>query len=203
MSSFLRTARVVLWTLVGVAAIGAGWIYFNQTQTQSRVAQAIADGFGKGDYELVAADGTPFIYEDFLGKPAMIFFGFTHCPDVCPTTLSDMVHWYNELGPDADRLNAFFVSVDPERDTPEMIGNYVGWTERVVGITGEPAEVDKAISAWGVYAQRSDLGDGAYNVDHTASVFLIDANGEFFGTIAYEEQSDTALGKLRRLLSQS
>lgn len=201
--SILQTARTLLWTLVAVAAIGAGWLYFGRSESHVRIVQAISNGFGQGSYQLISSDGKPFRYKDFLGKPAMVFFGFTHCPDVCPTTLSDMVHWYSELGEDADELNAFFVSVDPERDTPELIGEYVGWTERVVGITGERAEIDKAIKAWGVYTQRSDLGGGAYNVDHTASVFLIDADGEFFGTIAYEEQSATAIGKLRRLLAQN
>lgn len=104
---------------------------------------------------------------------------------------------------DADNLAAYFVSVDPERDTPEVIGNYVGWTERVVGVTGERAEIDKAITAWNVYTQRVDLEGGGYNVDHTASAFLIDPQGGFFRTVAYMENTETAIGKLRRLLGSS
>lgn len=200
-SSVLRTVRTVLWTLVVVAAGGAAWLYYNQTQTRPAEHIVFSEGFGSGDYQLVDHTGAPFVYEDFLGKPAMVFFGFTHCPDVCPTTLADMTYWYEQLGPDADKIEAFFVSVDPERDTPELMASYVEWTNRVTGVTGTRAEIDKIIEAWGVYAARSDLENGGYNVDHTASVFLIDAQGQFFGTIAYEEASDPAIGKLRRLAS--
>ncbi|MCP8897400.1 SCO family protein [Shinella daejeonensis] len=199
-SSTLRTARTVLWTLVAVAALGVGWVYVSQTVLQPQPRTIAGSAYGTGDYQLVDHNGEPFTYQSLLGRPAMVFFGFTHCPDVCPTTLADMTVWYERLGADADDLAAYFVSVDPERDTPEIIGNYVGWTERVVGVTGDRAEIDKAISAWGVYARRVENDGDGYNVDHTASVFLIDPQGGFFGTIAYMENTETAIGKLRRLL---
>lgn len=208
----LKTIRTVLWTLVAVAAAGAGWIWYTSPsgpggagQQGGSVTQALAGAqgrYGAGDYELVTHEGEAVDDTVFVGKPAMVFFGFTHCPDVCPTTLGDMQHWYAELGADADKVDAYFVSVDPERDTPEVLGEYVSWvSDRITGLTGEPAEIDKMVEAWGVMAEKAPLEGGGYNVNHTASVFLLDENGDFFGTIAYEEGSETALGKLRRLIA--
>lgn len=198
----LKTVRIVLWTLVAVAALGAGYVWYS-TAMAPRQGVAVADAgpYGAGDYQLVSHDGETVGDEVFVGQPSMVFFGFTHCPDVCPTTLADMQHWFAELGADADDLQAFFVSVDPERDTPEILGQYVGWAgERVTGLTGEPDEVEKAMQAWSVFAERVPLEGGDYTMNHTASVFLVDAEGGFFGTIAYGEASQTAVGKLRRLL---
>ena len=192
----LSHIRTVLWTLVAVAALGATGLYVYTTMT--RPAQAVA--LGQGDYELVTATGEAFNRDSLKGRPSMLFFGFTHCPDVCPTSLAEMAVWYEALGDEADDLNAFFVSVDPERDTAEIIGDYVSWTGRVTGVTGSPDEVAKAAKSWGVYYAKVPLEGGDYTMDHTASVFLVNANGEFEGTIAYRENSDTALAKLRRLL---
>lgn len=192
----LSHIRTVLWTLVAVAALGATGLYVYTTMT--RPAQAVA--LGQGDYELVTATGEAFNRDSLKGSPSMLFFGFTHCPDVCPTSLAEMAVWYEALGDEADGLNAFFVSVDPERDTAEIIGDYVSWTGRVTGVTGSPDEVAKAAKSWGVYYAKVPLEGGDYTMDHTASVFLVNAEGEFEGTIAYRENSDTALAKLRRLL---
>ncbi|MEQ8599753.1 MAG: SCO family protein [Devosia sp.] len=192
----LSHIRTVLWTLVAVAALGATGLYVYTTMT--RPAQAVA--LGQGDYELVTATGVAFNRDSLKGSPSMLFFGFTHCPEVCPTSLAEMTVWYEALGDEADDLNAFFVSVDPERDTAGVIGDYVSWTGHVTGVTGSPDEVAKAAKSWGVYYEKVPLEGGDYTMDHTASVFLVNAEGEFEGTIAYRENSDTALAKLRRLL---
>ncbi|WP_297103378.1 SCO family protein [uncultured Devosia sp.] len=192
----LSHIRTVLWTLVAVAALGATGLYVYTTMT--RPAQAVA--LGQGDYELVTATGAAFNRDSLKGSPSMLFFGFTHCPEVCPTSLAEMASWYEALGDEADDLNAFFVTVDPERDTAEVIGDYVSWTGRVTGVTGSPEEIAKAAQSWAVYAEKVPLEGGDYTMDHTASVFLVNAEGEFEGTIAYREDSDTALAKLRRLL---
>ena len=192
----LSHIRTVLWTLVAVVALGATGLYVYTTMT--RPAQAVA--LGQGDYELVTATGEAFNRDSLKGSPSMLFFGFTHCPDVCPTSLAEMTVWYEALGDKADDLNAFFVSVDPERDTAEIIGDYVSWTGHVTGVTGSPDEIAKAAKSWGVYYAKVPLEGGDYTMDHTASVFLVNAEGEFEGTIAYRENSDTALAKLRRLL---
>ncbi|AEQ50717.1 SCO family protein [Pelagibacterium halotolerans] len=205
-NSMLYTVRIVLWTLVVVAAAGAGVLWYStqvRPDPSGQLAAAPQGQYGAGDYRLVDHTGAPVDQTAFTGKPSMVFFGFTHCPDVCPTTLGDMQHWYAELGDDADGVNAFFVSVDPERDTPAVLGEYVGWvSERITGITGEPAEIGKMVDAWGVFAEKEPLEGGGYNVNHTASVFLIDGAGQLFGTIAYGEGAETAVGKLRRLVSE-
>jgi protein SCO1/2 len=192
----LSHIRTVLWTLVAVAALGATGLYVYTTMT--RPAQAVA--LGQGDYDLVTATGAAFNRDSLKGSPSMLFFGFTHCPEVCPTSLAEMASWYEALGDEADDLNAFFITVDPERDTAEVIGDYVSWTGRVTGVTGSPEEIAKAAQSWAVYAEKVPLEGGDYTMDHTASVFLVNAEGEFEGTIAYREDSDTALAKLRRLL---
>jgi protein SCO1/2 len=192
----LSRLRLVLWALVGVAALAATGLYAYTTMT--RPAQSAA--LGQGDYQLVATTGEAFTRDSLKGKPSMVFFGFTHCPEVCPTSLAEMASWYEALGEEADNLQAFFITVDPERDTADIVADYVGWTGRVTGVTGTPEEVAKATSSWAVYAEKVPLEGGDYTMDHTASVFLVNAQGEFEGTIAYRENSDTALAKLRRLL---
>ena len=192
----LKQARTVLWTLVAVAALSATGLYAYTTI----IRPAPVDGIGQGDYRLQTAAGETFTRASFNGAPSMLFFGFTHCPDVCPTTLAEMTNWYEQLGAEADDLKAYFVTVDPERDTPEIIADYVAWTENVVGVTGSLEEIDKAAKAWAVYYAKVPFADGGYTMDHTASVFLLDRNGNFQGTISYQEGSDTALAKLRRLI---
>lgn len=192
----LRTLRVILWTLVAVAAIGATGLY--AYTTMMRPVQAA--GIGDGDYQLRTAAGEPFTRASLNGSPSMVFFGFTHCPEVCPTSLAEMASWYEALGSEAEDLKAYFITVDPERDTEAVIGDYVSWTGRVTGVTGDPAEVEKATKAWAVHAEKVPLEGGDYTMDHTASVFLLNDRGEFEGTIAYREASDTALAKLRKLI---
>ena len=192
----LRNIRIVLWTLVAVAAIGATGLY--AYTTMMRPAQAAS--LGDGDYQLRTASGEPFTRASLNGSPSMVFFGFTHCPEVCPTSLAEMTAWYEALGDEARDLKAYFITVDPERDTEAIIGDYVSWTGHVTGVTGDPAEIAKATKAWAVHAEKVPLEGGDYTMDHTASVFLLNAQGEFEGTIAYREDSETALAKLRKLI---
>ncbi|MGV3575358.1 MAG: SCO family protein [Devosia sp.] len=195
--SNLGRMRAVLWALVVVAGLGAVGLY-----AYSATRPAIAQNLGDGDYQLTTAGGEAFNRQSFAGGPSMLFFGFTHCPEVCPTTLAEMATWYEALGDEAKDLNAYFVTVDPERDTAEVLGDYVSWTDRVAGITGTPEEIDKAAKAWAVYYQKVPLEDGDYTMDHTASIFLLNSEGNFEGTIAYREESATALAKLRKLLAE-
>ncbi len=192
----INRLRAVLWALVAASAITATGLYAYAATRQTQNA-----GFGSGDYQLMTASGEAFTHDSFMGSPSMLFFGFTHCPEVCPTSLAEMASWYETLGDEARDLKAWFVTVDPERDTAEIIGDYVAWTGHVTGVTGSLEEIEKAAKAWGVYYEKVPLEGGDYTMDHTASVFLLDENGEFQGTIAYRENSDTALAKLRRLLA--
>lgn len=193
----LNRLRIILWALVAVVGLGAAGLY-----AYSATRPSAAQNLGDGDYQLVTATGEAFTRESLVGSPSMLFFGFTHCPEVCPTSLAEMTAWYEALGDEAKDLKAYFVTVDPERDTGEIIGDYVSWTERVVGITGTPDEIEKAAKAWAIYYQKVPLEGGDYTMDHTASVFLLNRQGNFEGTIAYREDSATALAKLRKLLAE-
>lgn len=190
----MRTFRIALWGLVGVAACLAVGLYAYGALNPSGTS------LGGGDYRLETAAGAPFTRESFKGHPTALFFGFTHCPEVCPTTLAEMANWYETLGADAKDLEAVFISVDPERDTPAVIGDYVAWTGHVTGVTGARSEIDKAIAAWGVVAEKVPVGEDDYTINHTASVYLLDRDGNFTGTIAYREDTATAVAKLRRLI---
>lgn len=194
-TSTLKTFRTVLWTLVVVAAIGATALFFFRP-----AALNPATTLGSASFNLVDQRNQPVTETIFRGSPTLLFFGYTHCPDVCPTTMGEMQGWFAALGDDARNLKGVFVTVDPARDTPEILEGYVSWvSDRVTALTGPQAEIDRVVKSWGASAKRE--GDGEdYLVSHSASVLMIDANGEFFGTIAYGEATETALQKIRRLI---
>ena len=195
----IRSFRLWLWVAVVALGLTAGAAALLLRQP----AQA-ARSFGGGTYSLVDQNGKAVDQTMFQGHPSMLFFGYTHCPDVCPTTMAEMASWFQTLGDEGKDLRAYFVTVDPERDTTAVLGDYVSWvSDRITGVTGDPAEIAKIVKAWGITAEKVPLGDGAYSMDHTASVFLLNTKGEFEGTIAYGEANDTALGKLRNLLAKS
>lgn len=196
----MRTLRLASWIAVAVAAFGLAivfWLWFGERQTRQA---ELAYG---GPFELVDTRGESFTHEDLAGKPYAIFFGFTHCPDVCPTTAAEMDAWMDALGDEAEDMRFVFVTVDPERDTPELLGRYLdSFDERIIGLTGTPEAVDTMLSHYKIFARKVPLEGGEYTMDHTASVILIDSRGDFFATISYGENSETALAKLRRLVEQ-
>lgn len=153
-----------------------------------------------GPFEMVDTTGQTVTEADLLGKPSVMFFGFTYCPDVCPTTLYDLSEMIERLGPDAEKMNFVFVSVDPERDTPEKLGDYISaFDDHIRGFTGSPEQVAKMAEAYRIYYEKVPLEGGDYTIDHTASVYLMDAEGNFIGTIDYNEDRETAFAKLKRL----
>jgi protein SCO1/2 len=198
--------RWLAWGAVAVlgflaVATAVGWLV-----TDGPLGRRVATGAASlelgGPFRLTDHGGRKLTDRDFRGQPVAIFFGFTACPDVCPTTLADMTAFMEELGPDADRLHWLFVTVDPERDTPEQLANYLTlFDPRIVGLTGKPAEIADAAKAWRVSYRRVPLDNGGYTMDHSASVFLMDARGRFAGTIDYKESAEVALAKLRMLLA--
>jgi protein SCO1/2 len=194
----LRIFRALLWAAVVAAALASAWFYV----LAPRFHDTVRDTLGRGDYALEATDGGTFTEASLEGHPSAVFFGFTHCPEVCPTTLGDIGTWMEALGPDAKDLRVWFVTVDPERDGVEMLRDYISWTPGVTGASGSVAEVDKAIAAFKIFAKRIPLSDGGYTMDHTAYVMLFDRNGRFDQLIAYQEPTDSAVTKLRKLISQ-
>jgi protein SCO1/2 len=136
-----------------------------------------------------------------------VFFGYTHCPDVCPTTLFELDGWLQKVDPDGTKLNAYFVTVDPERDTPQIMDQYVSnVSKRITGISGDPSKVMDMVKGFRVYAKKVPVDEkqpnGDYTMDHTASVFLLDSAGGFAGTIAYQEDPDVAVKKLENLIKK-
>jgi protein SCO1 len=154
-----------------------------------------------GPFELTSHEGKRFKSGDLKGKPFALFFGFTNCPDVCPTTLLELTNRMAELGADADKLRIVFVTVDPEKDTPEFMKRYIAnFDKRVIGLTGTPAEIAAIAKAYrAVYAKVKTKDD--YTMDHTATVYLMDAQGRFVSTIAYQEAAETQRAKLKRLVA--
>jgi protein SCO1/2 len=154
-----------------------------------------------GPFRLVDQNGKPVSDQDMKGHPFLVFFGFTHCPDVCPTTLFDVSEVFRKLGPDADRAGALFITVDPERDTPEKLKDYLSnFDPHLRGLTGEPAAVTAAIKAYRVYAKKVPLDDGDYTMDHTAIVYLMDKDGHFVAPFSLKRTPEAAATDLRRYL---
>lgn len=191
----LRNFRIVLWALVAVAAIGATALYVFKPPQRPL-------GLTGQNFAMASTKGGTFTQSDLVGTPSLIFFGYTFCPDVCPTTLAETTAWRAQLGLDAEDLRIIFVTVDPERDTLDNVKAYVeGFDPSVIGLVGDDAATDQAKAAFGVFSQKSgDVESEFYLVDHTALTFLIKADGTFQGTISYEEASDTALAKIERLV---
>lgn len=191
----LRNFRIVLWALVAVAAIGATALYVFRPPQRPL-------GITGQEFALTSTKGGSFTQNDLRGTPSLIFFGYTFCPDVCPTTLAETTAWRAQLGLDADDLRIIFVTVDPERDSVETVKGYVeGFDPSVIGLVGDDAETDKVKKAFGVFSEKAGEVDSEfYLVNHTALTFMIRGDGSFLGTIAYEESSDTALEKIKRLV---
>jgi protein SCO1/2 len=160
------------------------------------VPQASAVG---GPFKLIDQDGRTVTEQYMKGKPFLVFFGFTHCPDVCPTTLFDISEVFRKLGADADRAAALFITVDPERDTPEAMKNYLSsFDPHLRGLTGEEAAVDGAIKAYRAYAKKVPNPDGSYTMDHTALVYLMDKEGRFVAPFNLKRRPEDSAADLRR-----
>ncbi|MEM8552501.1 MAG: SCO family protein [Pseudomonadota bacterium] len=157
-----------------------------------------------GPFTLSTHKGETLSDTDLKGTPFALFFGFTHCPEICPTTLWEMSTALDELGSDADKLKMIFVSVDPERDTAELLGHYLGaFDERIIGLMGSEEELQQLGKQYSAFWKRVPLSNGGYTVDHTASVYLMDAEGRYVDIIGYGEEPEARLEKLRRLLAIS
>ena len=154
-----------------------------------------------GPFQLVDENGRPFSNQDLRGKPFLVFFGFTHCPDVCPTTLFEVSEIMRGLGPDAKRTAALFISVDPERDSPAVLKDYLsGFDPNVRGLTGDPATVAAVAKAYRVYYKKVPLEGGDYTMDHTALVYLMDKQGRFVAPFNIKRPPEAAVAELRRYL---
>jgi protein SCO1/2 len=154
-----------------------------------------------GPFTLIDQNGRTVSDQELKGHPFLVFFGFTHCPDVCPTTLFEVSEILRALGPDAERMRALFITVDPERDTPAVMKDYLSsFDAHVLGLTGDPAAVAAVAKAYRVYYKKVPLDDGGYTMDHTAIVYLMDKNGRFVAPFSLKRPTEAAAADLRRYL---
>ncbi len=194
MQAHLRLIAVLAAFLAGAAAIAAVVVFaFPPARTQPSTVG--------GPFRLVDQNGRQVTEADFRGKPFLVFFGFTHCPDVCPTALFEMSEVLRRLGPDAEKTAALFISVDPERDTPEKLKEYLSsFHPRISGLTGTPQEIAEVEKTYRVYAKKVPLDGGGYTMDHSAIVYLMDKDGRFVAPFNLKRTADEAVADLRRRL---
>ena len=198
----VRKVRLILWILVAAALGVLAYLALRPADSGIEADQSGIPLALGGPFTLVGADGQPFSSAKFNGRPHAIFFGFTHCPDVCPTTLGRLVRLRSQLGKGNQAFDIVFISVDPERDGPAEVGAYAKlFGSPVIGLTGSTAQIEQVKKQFGIFSQKVPEESGGYNVDHTATVLLFDRNGKFDSTIAHEEQDAPALAKLRRISS--
>ncbi len=154
-----------------------------------------------GPFKLVDTQGRTVTNETLKGKPYAIFFGFTRCPDVCPTTMARMELLRKRLGTEADKMNVVFVSVDPEHDKKEDIASFLSMFDApVIGLTGDPAELKRMEKSFKIYVERVPLPNGDYTIDHTARILLFDRDGQFVDTMDAKELEAQAITRLKRLI---
>ena len=181
-TSLLVGLLVMLWALGGVRGVTA--------------PAAIG-----GPFQLTDQSGQTVTEKSLQGRPTLIFFGFTHCPDVCPTALFEISELLHAMGNDADRVNAYFVSVDPERDSKEAIKDYLSsFDPHLKGLTGDPEAIAKVLSAYRVYAKKVPLKDGDYTMDHTALTYLMDRDGKFVAPFNLDRPPEVAAAELKKYL---
>ncbi|OAF12805.1 SCO family protein [Bradyrhizobium neotropicale] len=173
---------VVFWAMGGV----------------SKVAQPAAIG---GPFQLTDQHGKTVTDRSLKGKPTLIFFGYTHCPDVCPTSLFEISEVLRAMGKDADKVNAYFISVDPERDTQAAMKDYLSsFDPHLEGLSGDPADIAKVLTSYRVYAKKVPAKDGDYTMDHTALIYLMDRDGHFVSPFNLKRSPEEAAADLKRYL---
>lgn len=199
MTKALRIFKFGAWGLLAfvVLAIGLGAILerFNYNPSAGSTGTSAIGG----PFELTAHTGETISNADLAGTPYLVFFGFTQCPDVCPTTLAQLSAVLGQLGPQAE-ITPLFITVDPERDTQDTMADYVGYfDDRILGLRGSLEQTEQAADAFAAYFEKVPLENGGYTMDHTASVLMMDAQGEFAGTLDIHEPLNIQVEKLRQL----
>ncbi len=197
----LRAVRIAAWAAILI--IGAAVVWTFAVPHGDGPGELVVANIG-GPFALIDQNGTRVTEAALQGHPSALFLGYTFCPDICPTTLADLSVRLQELGSGGDRLKVYFVTIDPARDTAEVLGSYLrAFDPRIVGLTGGQAAIDQIVKAYRVYAQKVPGEGGAYTFDHTAGVYLLDERAAVTGTITYDEDAKTALAKLQRLIGRS
>ncbi len=195
----MRRIKPVLFVIVlFVAGFAAAYTITLRPQGSQVEGKALIGG----PFSLVDTDGKHVTDRDFRGKLMLVFFGYTHCPDVCPTELQNMADVIDKLGPAANKVAPIFISVDPKRDTPQALSAYVkNFNKRIIGLTGNQDEVAGAAKAYRVYFRKADNGSEDYSVDHSAFVYLMDQNGDYLTHFVFNTPPDAVAAEIKKHLS--
>ena len=154
-------------------------------------------------FNLTSHKGEKISEKILSSRPTIVFFGFTHCPEVCPTTLYEISSWINEIKLSKEQIQVLFISLDPKRDTVQKLEEYLSnFDETFKGLTGDENEIVKLANSWGIYRKIVSTEDD-YTIDHTSTIFLINQNFSLKGTIAYREHSDVAIAKIKNLIKEN
>ena len=184
--------------LVGGLGILAAVVHFTMPRGGQLASSSSAIG---GAFSLIDQSGRPFTEKDLAGKQSLVFSGFTHCPDICPTKLFEITQMLDSLGADAGKVNVVFITVDPERDTTELLSTYLGsFHAGIRGLTGSEEQVTQAMRAYRAFARKVPLDAGGYTMDHTTFVYLMDRQGQFVSTFDVARDPAKAAQDLRRYL---
>ena len=186
----------VIGVLLAVLSVGAG-AYIWVGGGRSAVA-----GIG-GPFTLTDGNGKQVTDQDFRGKYMLVFFGFTFCPDICPTTLNTVSDALDRLGPKADKIAPLFITVDPKRDTPAVVKQYAAaFGPRIVGLTGTPEQIKAVAKAYRVYyaEHRTGEGPGDYSMDHSSVMYLMGPDGTFVAPLRAEQSGADIAATLAKLM---
>ena len=188
--------KIIAASAAGALLVAIG-IVFGQFIRHSSELDPVPVG---GPFELVDQDDHAVNDKSFLGRPSVILFGYTSCPDVCPTTLMDLSNWLRALGSHADKLNVLFITIDPERDTPAHLREFLSsFDPRIRGLTGTKEQIAAVARGFRVYYKRVEEGDGTYSMDHTGAIYLMDKTGQFAAFLSLQTEDSVAIERLRRL----
>ncbi len=203
-TDLIRRIRIAAWAAVAIVALAAGAALLGETQ-RANISGSIGAARVGAPFELKGTDGKRFSSAALAGKPFALFFGFTHCPDICPTTLLEMTNHLKALGERAGQLNVVFVSIDPERDTPEHLKLYLSaFDPRIIGLTGTKDEIAAVANSYRAVYERVPNKDGTdYTMNHTASVYLMDRAGRLVSTLSFQEPEDTRQKKVDNLIARN
>jgi protein SCO1/2 len=196
----LKTIRYVSVALALLLTAVIGIMFFMGDRARETLAPAAAIG---GPFRLASASGGVVDSKDLAGKPFGVFFGFTHCPEVCPTTLFEITGVLKDMGEEGKDLRFFFVTVDPERDTASYLKDYIAnFDPRIEALVPTAEELAAIAKQYRVIYEKVPTSDGSYTMNHTATVYLMGRDGQFVSTIAYGEDKASRLAKLKRLVAE-
>jgi protein SCO1 len=189
--------RIVPFLVLGFSLVITGAALFLSLRPAVEATPAVTIG---GPFRLVNHEGRAVTEKDMVGAPFLVFFGFTHCPDICPTKLFETSEILRATGERGKNLKALFVSVDPERDTPEILKNYLGsFDPRIQGLTGDRTAVEAMMKTYRAIARKIPTSSD-YTMDHTSLVYLMDRNGRFLRSFSLDRKPEDAARELLNLL---